>query len=713
MSSDQAPPGFRLTVPGLVAIAFVQAVWFGWFLLDPLPSTGAQQIRRFDLVMRLLPAVVPGVRWADSYLGLACGNLSHFANLPQRIPILLASLTIAAAAIAVGAVVLRGLGAWTWLTRAEQVALGFGLGTVALGVGTLGLGRTIGLNPTAVRSVLGALILGGAAVEGLARRRGRGDAGEGLSAVPGWSTASILGLLALVGPFLLLMGLGAMLPTIEFDALEYHLQGPKEYFLDGRVGFLPHNVYTSMPFGVEMLTTLAMETLDDWWLGGLAGQELIAWFAPASAILIGSAAATLGRSSRAGWFASLVYLTTPWIFRVAGTPFVEGPLCFFHAALIWSVVRLGWFRGGPATVIRPGLAAGTLVGLLAGGAMAIKYPALVSAVVPAALVVLVAGRRARSPRLLIGFCLGLGLVVAPWLGKNVVDTGNPVYPLAWSVVGGGEWDAARDAQWRAAHGPRPIAAGLLVGSLLDVAGRSDWQSPLYVALVPLAWLAARCRAAATALAGYALYLFATWWLLTHRLDRFWLPMLPPLAILAGLGGASCGATGRAASVWLTLIVALTLGSNLTLCSTELSGATAWTGDLATVRLESARDGTPSLARLDEALPAGARPLVIGQAGTFGLRHRPFYNTVFNRDRFESLARGRPPAEVHKALLDQGITHVYVDWAEIDRYRRPGNYGFTAFETPDVFAALVDAGVLDPASRIGAAQVLYKIRPSGR
>ena len=35
--------------------------------------------------------------------------------------------------------------------------------------------------------------------------------------------------------------------------------------------------------------------------------------------------------------------------------------------------------------------------------------------------------------------------------------------------------------------------------------------------------------------GYAGYLFLTWWLLTHRLDRFWLPLLPVLAVLAGLG----------------------------------------------------------------------------------------------------------------------------------------------------------------------------------
>ena len=500
------------------------------------------------------------------------------------------------------------------------------------------------------------------------------------------------------------MGLGAMLPTIEFDALEYHLQGPKEYCLDGRIGFLPHNVYTSMPLGVEMVTTLAMVVMGDWWLGALAGQELIAWFAPATAVLIAATATRLGGSSRAGWFAAVVYLTTPWVFRVGGTPFVEGPLCFFHAALVWAAVRFGRDRtSGP-------LGVGTLIGLLAGGAMAIKYPALLSAVLPAGLVVLIRAGRERSPRLAIGFAVGLAVVVGPWLEKNVVDTGNPVYPLAWSIFGGTEWDAARDAQWRAAHGPRPITAGLFAGSVLDVAGRSDWQSPLYAALAPLAGLAARHRRAAASLAGYAGYLFLTWWLFTHRLDRFWLPMLPPLAILAGLGAdALIASRSRIAAGWLAVVLALAIGTNLTLCATELSGPTAWTDDLAAAQLQAARDGTPGLARLDEVLPADARPLVIGQAGTFGLRHRPAYSTVFNRDLFESIARGKAPAEVHRALVARRITHIYVDWAEIDRYRRPGNYGFTDFETPQVFERLVEAGVLGPATRINGRQELYAIR----
>ncbi len=677
-----------LPIAGLVAILVLQLTWLGWFLVEPLPGVGAARLRRLDLLLA-----------ADDHLRPALQNLSHVANLTQRIPIVLASLLVGAANLAVGSWIIRGLRIRSEMTTAERVALGFGLGAAALGGATLLLGRWIGLNPLGVRVALGGLVVAGLMSEIVNRWRQQDRPGD--PNLPRWSVAQLFSFAFIVGPFLLLMGLGAMLPTIEFDALEYHLQAPKEYFLAGRIGFLPHNVYASMPSGVEMGTTLTMEVLGDWWLGALAGQELIAWCAPASAVLIASAATRLAGSSRAGWFAALVYLTTPWIIRVGNTPFVEGPLCFSHAALVWAFIRLGDRLDSTR--------AGLLVGLLAGGAFAIKYPALISAVVPAALVVLVIAIRQRSSQLVLGFVIGLGLMVAPWFGKNWADTGNPVYPLAWSIFGGTEWDTARDARWQGAHGPRPIAVDLLIRSALDVAGRSDWQSPLYAALVPLAWMGTRGRRSASVLAVYAAYLFLTWWLLTHRLDRFWLPMLPALAILAGVGAESLRVASRGAAACLVWILIVAIGSNATLCMTELCGPTAWTGDLATVRDQTARDGTPSLARLDEVLPANARPLVIGQAGTFGLRHPPLYSTVFNRDIFETIVYGRSLSAVHRSFRIRKITHVYVDWAEIERYRKPGNYGFSDFEQPAVFENLIQAGILANPVSIGPAQVLYEVR----
>ena len=36
--------------------------------------------------------------------------------------------------------------------------------------------------------------------------------------------------------------------------------------------------------------------------------------------------------------------------------------------------------------------------------------------------------------------------------------------------------------------------------------------------------------------GFVAYLFATWWLLTHRVDRFWLPLLAAAGGARGPGG---------------------------------------------------------------------------------------------------------------------------------------------------------------------------------
>jgi hypothetical protein len=694
----------------LPLLALIELAWFGWFLVVPLPNVKnlGMSLHRWMLLANALPEVVPGLRFEQSHLGNALMELKHVENLPQRLPIVLAAAAIAAAAIALGQLVVRWFGLHRTLGPWERLALAFLVGTSGLGVATLLAGRLGCLGPGAVRVALSVPIL---------LEIGRGAGGLGF-----WGRGTVAPMVSLpraqaqgpeskhysigfgliAGPFLLVMALGAMLPTIDFDAIEYHLQGPKEYYQAGRIAFLPHNVYTSMPFGVEMLHLLGMEVLDDWWWGALAGQLLVACFAPAAAVLI---AATAGRwgSERAAWFAALVYLTTPWVYRLAELPYVEGPLCAYHAALIW-VLGMAWTWTGEA---RLRAALWGITGLLAGGAMACKYPALISAVLPFGLLALANSVRRRSGWLLLAYAAGWGAVMTPWLTKNILDTGNPVYPLAYRVFGGWEWDAARESQWTAAHGPRPISAAALADAVLDVAGRSDWHSPLYTMLAPLALLRRESRRLVWALWGYVVYLFLTWWLLTHRLDRFWLPLLPALAVLAGLGAD--WTRRRAWSILLWSVFAIATVLNFTCVSTALTGLNEWTSDLQDLRTKVPAMTNPPLAKLDAILPPDARVLLVGQAAVFHMNHGVIYNTVFNRENFEALARGRTVAEVGRALREHGITHVYVDWFEIERYRSPGNYGFTSFVTPKVFAALVAADVLEPAQAIGTWQELYQVR----
>jgi hypothetical protein len=624
-------------------------------------------------------------------------ELSKVENLPQRIPIALAGLSIAAAAIGAGLLILRVLSLDRMFTYLERYGLAFVLGIPCVSLVVLGLGRAGWLEGWTFRLLV--LVLSATAV--IEAWRGHVHA-RGERAEPrARSLAAAVGFAFIVGPFLILMALGSMLPTIDFDALEYHLQGPKEYFRAGRITFLSHNVYTSMPFGVEMLHLLGMVLLGDWWRGALAGQFVVMLCAPAAAALVGSAAARLG-TPQTGWFAAAVYLTTPWVFRLAAIPYVEGVLCLFHAALVLSGI-LAWRELDPRLRVRLWI----LCGLLAGGAMSCKYPALVSAIVPFGLAVVASAALRKSPREALGFVLGVGVVIGPWLVKNLADTGNPVYPLAWGIFGGRDWDAASDAKWRGAHGPKAVTWPELANGVMDVAGRSDWQSPLYFALVPLAFLRREWRRAAAVLLGYAGYLFATWWLLTHRIDRFWIPILPILAMLAGLGACWSGRVGWKLVLWPVFLLAV--ATNLTYVTTSLAGLNEWTSDYDDLRERVPEMLNAPLARLDRELPEDAKALLAGQAAVFHLEHEVVYNTVFDREIFEELARGRTPAEVHRELVSRGITHVYVDWPEIDRHRKPGGYGFTDFTVPARFDELVAAGVLAPLPATGPERALYGVR----
>ena len=192
--------------------------------------------------------------------------------------------------------------------------------------------------------------------------------------------------------------------------------------------------------------------------------------------------------------------------------------------------------------------------------------------------------------------------------------------------------------------------------------------------------------------GFVAYLFATWWLLTHRVDRFWLPLLPPLAVLAGLGAD--WARNRGWSILLGTIMTIALVTNLTYISTALAGLNEWTGDLVALRRDSTASWNESLASLDSELPPDAHPLIVGQAAVFHLHRDVAYNTVFDPELIELMASGKSDQEFHEALRQRKLTHIYVDWEQIQRHTQPGGYGFTDFVKRSRFADWVAAGVLD-------------------
>jgi hypothetical protein len=183
---------------------------------------------------------------------------------------------------------------------------------------------------------------------------------------------------------------------------------------------------------------------------------------------------------------------------------------------------------------------------------------------------------------------------------------------------------------------------------------------------------------------YAILYLVAWWLMTHRIDRFWMPLLPVLSMLAGLGAA-----WSLSRLWRTVLTGTVLWGLLTsflfLITTDRHDH-RYLVDLNVLRVDEPDEPSgPSRVHaahryLNSAVPADECVLLVGDAQPFDLEMRVLYNTCFDQSMLERMLRGRTRDQRLAALRDQGISHVLVDWSEIDRYRSPGNYGFSDYVT---------------------------------
>lgn len=610
-------------------------------------------------------------------------------SFADRLPVLFVAASILTVGWLLGRLVLQGLrldAAWTRL-ESFVFAIGAGLNCVSLAV--LALGLTVG-----TQSLRGGLIIAGVLVATLAlgqfyRSKKVEPLAQPARVACGEDWLSLRGAW-LVVPFALLIVLGGLMPPVEFDVREYHLQAPKEFYQQGQITFLPHNVYANMPLGAEMFALLGMILTGDWWTGALVGKTVIALFAPLTALAL-YAAGRRWFTPSAGILAAVAYLSTPWIARVSNLGLIEGALAFYTLLALYGV-WLWWDAVAQESADDEKNAAQRillLAGFLAGAAVSCKYTGLPFVVLPLGAWILLGVEKVRWRSALV-FSLAVIVGCGLWFGKNWVLTGNPTYPLLANVFGGETRTAEKNDQWRAAHHAKTFTLTDAAEQAANVTWRSEWHSPLLVPLVVLAWLL-RCRRRAMAwLWAYLGVVLLIWWGGTHRLDRFWLPIMPVLALLAG-----AGATWTAERWWRYSFYALLgvgLLGNFLLIAQPTGGYTQFFVSYERLRNDPARVNRAHL-YLNEHVPEGSRALLIGDAQVFDLEVPILYNTVFDHDLFEQIAAGRSPEEIHAALAARRISHLYVHWGEIVRYRSPGNYGFTDFIQPEVFERLVEAGVL--------------------
>lgn len=507
--------------------------------------------------------------------------------------------------------------------------------------------------------------------------------------------------------------LGCLMPPWEFDVVEYHLQAPKEFVQSGAIGFVPHNIYANMPLGAEMHSLAAMTLVggaDGWWWGGLIGKAITGSFSLLAAVLLGIfLTRRLGRWS--GWVGAALLLATPGNAHVTMAGLIDMVLAaYVLAAVVVTTMLWPQLRRGTAH-----WSDGLLIGLLAGGGAACKYPGLLFAVFPIVIAVCVALVRARSRDFAVRIGLagagGLVLTCMPWYIKNLYWTGNPFYPLATGLFGRSGLTAEQIDQWQLAHRvPVPVVGSVyglvaLWETAQQVMLRSSFLPPTLVFLafcgVAVAWLKP-AGISGKWQRGWLLLLIwiaLVWWVGTHRIDRFWLPALPLACALAALGATWIAR--RLSHSLATCMVLLSLVYGSFLVASGAIGDNRFLVSLQALRLDAGTGQLPG--RTTELIgwanrvldKPTVRLLLVGEAKAYDFRMPIVYSTCFDRSPAEDWLVGEDPAKQRENLATAGITHLIINWNELSRYRSPGNYGFSTWPQRTDIDRLIADRVLRP------------------
>lgn len=628
--------------------------------------------------------------------------------LPQRWPFIKVAIVLLVACLAIGTTITHPLLKLTELNHCERFVIQAGLGLSFQSLWTLILGAS-GQLSTAV--VLGPGMLCCLTVViccTVSRIRSKALSFPQVTIPDASPTSRRTWILAGYGalPFVILLLLDGMTSPFDFDVCEYHLQGPKEWFQAGRISFLEHNVYTSFPFLSEMLSLDAMVVTGDWDDGALSGKLVLACFQLLTTVCV-FATARRWFGSTPALIAALVYLTVPWTLRISLIAYAEGAITFY---LMSTVMCASIVISEPNRERAVSLT--FVTGLLAGSAMASKYPGVLSVVIPTGLCLLWSMRK-NPQRFLSGaavFGVGVLLTVGPWLIRNIHDTGNPVYPLLYDVFGAEDWSPEMNAKWKRSHSAPDHKLAEIPGHLMSILVYSDWTSGLLFGLAVPTLLMIRSNVQTRWLWGMVIWMLGTWWALTHRIDRFWIPIIPVVAVLAGASWAVFKDRSWHVLISFCLVFGCLVNLEMWRSWTGIVGLQAGLSDMNEVRKLAV---PPMFQQLNRQLTLDDRILVIGEAAVFHLKIPCFYNTVFDESLFEQWTadesddrtwsadrRIKEPAAVHKELTDRGVTYILVNWSEILRYRSPGNYTYTDYVSPARFQQLVDAEVLSEPEVLG-------------
>ena len=458
---------------------------------------------------------------------------------------------------------------------------------------------------------------------------------------------------------------GTLSPEIFYDALVYHLAVPNYYVIRHGITPMPHNFYSDLPFTHGMLYSAALL---------LKGEALAKFVNYGAGLLTAGAVLALGAryfSLRAGLWAAAIFYTVDHAMLASWSAGTEALLMFFSTLALYSILNRDeenkrWLW---------------LAACFCGLAMGVKYTGFFTAVG----VMLIYAWQDRAKPLTVLKNLALFTLIAtffvgPWLVKNYLYQGNPVFPFALKIFGAGPQSDPQKLSDFIGHasqlGPLKPLAWLLTPWKVTMGqiGNSEYFSPLFLLLLPGAFLLS--APAGAALTGLWIFFLAVWggWSVSSTMVRFLMPAYPAAGLIMAAYLFSPGHKALKSALKAVALVVCFTGlywAGMIFYSQgrwrPLTGAVPVEDYLSHTQQTYPNSSYSGVKFINEKTGPGAKVLLVGDERSYYLKKDFIVSSVYDKTALvEYAAASRDGEDLYARLKADGITHILLNPAEAIR-----------------------------------------------
>ncbi len=483
---------------------------------------------------------------------------------------------------------------------------------------------------------------------------------------PGWLFVGLGGLGLL---FLTLSIAQAFVPEVYFDSLVYHLAALSFWKFHHGISDFYTNLYAHYPFGAELYF------LNGFFFQGTEAAKMLNAFASGLCGLAAAGWVMEEAGTAPGLMVWAMVLSFPLVSAAVWTTQNDVVLAlflvlFFYALTRWAEDKKNWQWAVGA-------------GIFGGGAMAVKYTAVLG-IVAGLLALALTHRELYQTKYWPKWGVLKGLLwiaLLPWLIKNYFFTGNPLYPYFSSWMGGISLSPGKMAALMGDHGS-PFLDGFSFTAWITRILTRDLDktiAPLLFSFLPFLFLPGKRSPITkylTVLSGLSL-VFG--FLVSHQL-RLMIPAFILCFILMGILLSDLGKR-EWTRAWAWVVVGFGFLSFLSLCRLSADyyqGQKIWFGVETRGEFLSKAPQTASYFGItqlvENSLPKSDQILVVGDARGLYYPRCYYNNSVFDDQVLAVLARKEKDGEgIWKRLHQLGIDDLVILGGEGKRLA--GQYAF--------------------------------------